>query len=144
MLFLSCVLLCFRTRLFIDALWSPAGKGLTSWISFAMSNCVFVTFPCGIQAQVWYLIVWIPDLCPLSYYFSAQMSCVHGWDPGSIPSQLGVGLFQKLIYSYHCFHVVKWMLVWEWVRISQKWLKFHHHKWHFLEKLITLVAIFFT
>ena len=23
-------LLCFRVRLFIDALWSPAGKGLTS------------------------------------------------------------------------------------------------------------------
>ena len=27
------VLLCFRARLFIDALWSPAGKGLTSWLS---------------------------------------------------------------------------------------------------------------
>ena len=26
MLFLSCFLLCFRARLFIDALWSPAGK----------------------------------------------------------------------------------------------------------------------
>ena len=25
-------LLCFRVRLFIDALWSPAGKGLTSWL----------------------------------------------------------------------------------------------------------------
>ena len=24
-------LLCFRARLFIDALWSPARKGLTSW-----------------------------------------------------------------------------------------------------------------
>ena len=23
--------LCFRARLFIDVLWSPAGKGLTSW-----------------------------------------------------------------------------------------------------------------
>ena len=27
-------LLCFRSCLFIDALWSPAGKGLTSWLSF--------------------------------------------------------------------------------------------------------------
>ena len=26
-------LLCFRARLFIDASWSPAGKGLTSWLS---------------------------------------------------------------------------------------------------------------
>ena len=31
-------------------------------------NCVFVTFPCGILGQVWYLIVLIPDLCQLSYF----------------------------------------------------------------------------
>ena len=28
------VLLCFHERLFVDALWSPAVKGLTSWLSF--------------------------------------------------------------------------------------------------------------
>ena len=39
------VLLCFHARLSVDALWSPAGKGLTSWISFVMSNCDVVTFP---------------------------------------------------------------------------------------------------
>ena len=39
------IFLCFRERLFIDALWSPAGKGLTSWLSFVMSNCEVVTFP---------------------------------------------------------------------------------------------------
>ena len=27
-----------------------------------MFNCVFVTFPCGILGQVWYLNVFIPDL----------------------------------------------------------------------------------
>ena len=27
------------------ALWSPAGKGLTSWLSFVMCNCDVVTFP---------------------------------------------------------------------------------------------------
>ena len=37
-------LLCFRARLLINALWSPAGKGLTSWLSFVMSNCEVVTF----------------------------------------------------------------------------------------------------
>ena len=41
----SLVLLCFRARLFVDALWSPAGKGLTSWLSFVMSNCDVVAFP---------------------------------------------------------------------------------------------------
>ena len=29
--------------------------------------CIFVTFPCGIQGQVWYLIVSSPDLCHNSY-----------------------------------------------------------------------------
>ena len=35
-------LLCFRARLFIDAL---LGKGLTSWLLIVMSNCEVVTFP---------------------------------------------------------------------------------------------------
>ena len=38
MLFLL-VLLCFHARLFVDALWSSAGKGLTSWLAFVISNC---------------------------------------------------------------------------------------------------------
>ena len=37
--------LCFCVHLFIDALWSYVGKGLTSWLSFVMSNCEVVTFP---------------------------------------------------------------------------------------------------
>ena len=41
MLFLS----CFRARLFIDALWSPAGKGLAPLLSFVMSYCEVITFP---------------------------------------------------------------------------------------------------
>ena len=44
MLFLS-VLLCFHARLFFDALWSHAGKGLTYLLSFVMSNCDIVTCP---------------------------------------------------------------------------------------------------
>ena len=38
------VLLCFYARLFVVALWSPAAKGLTSLLSFVMSNCDVVTF----------------------------------------------------------------------------------------------------
>ena len=33
-----------------------------------MISCVFVTFPCGIQGQVWYLIVSIPVVCLLPYF----------------------------------------------------------------------------
>ena len=43
--YLCLFLLCFRACLFIAAFWSPAGKGLTSWLSFVMSNwlCFFRT-----------------------------------------------------------------------------------------------------
>ena len=56
-------LLCLCARLFICALWSPAGKGLTSWLSFVVSNCEFVTFP-----LVSYWIVSTSDLCTLTYF----------------------------------------------------------------------------
>ena len=52
-----CLVFVILMRLFIAALWSPAGKGLTSWLSFVLFNCVFVTFPCGVLGQMWYLIV---------------------------------------------------------------------------------------
>ena len=55
-------LLCLCARLFICALWSPAGKGLTSWLSFVVSNCEFVT--------VWHLVVSMLVLCTLTYFES--------------------------------------------------------------------------
>ena len=59
-------LLCLCARLSICVLWSPAGKGLTSWLSFVVWIC---HFPIGILGQVWYLIVSIPDLCTLTYIY---------------------------------------------------------------------------
>ena len=39
------VLFCYAfMHVCFDALWSPAGKGLTSWLLFVMSNCDVVTF----------------------------------------------------------------------------------------------------
>ena len=61
-------LLCLCARLFICALWSPAGKGLTSWLSFVVCYCEFVTFPLVTIGRVWDLIVSIPDLCTLTYF----------------------------------------------------------------------------
>ena len=64
------VLLCLCARLFICALWSPAGKGLTSRLSFVVSNCEFFTishwYPWS--GVIVYLIVSIPDLCTLTYF----------------------------------------------------------------------------
>ena len=57
MFFSVLCLLCICARLFICALWSPAGKGLASWLSFVVSTCEFVTFP---------LVFWIK--CGASLY----------------------------------------------------------------------------
>ena len=61
-----CLVFVILSRLLIAALWSPAGKELTSRLLFVMLKCDFVIFPCGILGQVWYFIVSIPDLCRLS------------------------------------------------------------------------------
>ena len=68
-----CIVFVMLSRLLIAALWSPPGKGLTSWLSFVVLNCVIVAFPFGILGQVWYLIVLIPDLCPLSYFHTVRI-----------------------------------------------------------------------
>ena len=60
-------LLCLCARLFICALWSPAGKGLTSWLSFVVSAV-------SLSLSNWYpgsgvvLDLSIPDLYILTYF----------------------------------------------------------------------------
>ena len=39
-----CLVFVMLSRLFIAALWSPVGKGPTSWLLFVMSYCDSVTF----------------------------------------------------------------------------------------------------
>ena len=72
-----CLVFIMLSRLFIAALWSPAGKGLTSWLLFVMLNCVFITFLCGILGQVWYFIVSIPGLIRLPYFEIEACSRFH-------------------------------------------------------------------
>ena len=65
---LRCVIVVFpdHTHLhFVVTCWERADLLA---LLFVMFSCVFVTFPYGILGQVWYFIVWIPDLCPLPYF----------------------------------------------------------------------------
>ena len=63
-----CLVLVMLSRLFIAALWSPAWKGLTSWLLPVMSNCdLSLSRVVSWMGQVWYLIVLIPGLWLLSY-----------------------------------------------------------------------------
>ena len=60
---------------------------------------VFVTFPCGVLGQVWYLIELIPDLCLLTY-FKAFVLSVFEW-----PLKTGFTVFNILneyIVSFYC------------------------------------------
>ena len=54
---LLCFVFLMLWRLFIAALWSPAGKGADLLALVGDVYCTFVTFPYGILGQVWYLIV---------------------------------------------------------------------------------------
>ena len=52
------------------ALWSRAGKGLTSWLSCIWCFLVFLSLSHVVSynvGQVWHLIVSIPDLCLLTH-----------------------------------------------------------------------------
>ena len=45
MFFSVLCLLCLCARLFICAVWSSAEKGMSTWLTFVVYNCEFVTFP---------------------------------------------------------------------------------------------------
>ena len=67
-MFLFCLVFAmFCARLFICALWSPAGKGLTSWLSFVVSS-VSLSLSHWYPGSGGYLIVSIPDLCTITYF----------------------------------------------------------------------------
>ena len=72
MFFSVLCLLCLYARLFICALWSPAGIGLTLG-SRLWCKTLVCHFPIGILGQVWYLIVSIPDLCTLTYFYYSTL-----------------------------------------------------------------------
>ena len=62
-------LLCLCARLFICALWSPAGKRLTSSLSFVASTV-------SLSLSHWYPVS-IPDLCTLTYFVLFNAKFMH-------------------------------------------------------------------
>ena len=87
------------SRLFIAALWSPAGKGLSSWLLFVMPNCVCFTFPCVILGQVWCFIVLIPNRCGLSSFVHTSLLGV----PNFIFLPISYKFKFKLTCNFSCF-----------------------------------------
>ena len=73
-------LLCLCVRLFICALWSPAGKGLTSWLLFVVSSV-------SLSLSHWY---------PGS---GVVLDCIDSW---SLHPYLLWGLKRKQYWSFFC------------------------------------------
>ena len=97
MTFFCLVLLCFCARLFIDALWSPALKGLTFWLSFVISKLSLSNWYLGSGVG---LIVSNPDLCPLSYF--------HVFPRDNSRKPFTLCITQSLNSQIH-FHFLKWI-----------------------------------
>ena len=55
------MVLVMLSCLFLPALRSPAGIGLTSWLSCVLLFLVFFTVPNGIPGHLWHSIVSISD-----------------------------------------------------------------------------------
>ena len=67
MLFMSCISHAFPYICSLLPCGHLLGKGYLMALVCDV-YCIFITFPCGILGQVWYLIVSFPDLWRLSFF----------------------------------------------------------------------------
>ena len=101
-------------RLFKCALWSPTGKGLTSWLSFVVSNCEFVTFPlvswvrCG--TWLYRFLIFAPLLTFNTDYRLMQVKSIAECSKGEHSAMLTT--FIKLPFSIKAIvlSIFKWPL----------------------------------
>ena len=67
-------------------LWAPAGKRVTSWLSFVMSYCEVVTFSlvswvrCG--TWLYWFLIFAPLLINLKRVWHSSLCCRHCWKLG--------------------------------------------------------------
>ena len=77
-------LLCLYARLFVYALWSPAGKGQTSWLSFVVSYCDFL--------MILFLPIFMPNVTTLilklsiSHFYMVMFLVLHPMESISLNS----------------------------------------------------------
>ena len=72
-------MLCLCAHLFICALWSPAGKGLTSWLSFLESKYVILSlshwYPgSGVVLILYRFLIFAPLLNVLIFFILCASS----------------------------------------------------------------------
>ena len=109
LLFVCCVCLCHTVFSAFCSLWSPAEKGLSSWLSCMWVFLSFATFSYGvlgqIGGQVCYLIVSIPDLCLLSYFAG-----VLTWGCANFAQRCGQSDYRRIPQDTTGYHRIPKML----------------------------------
>ena len=122
MFFSVLCLLCLCTRLFICALWSPAGKGLTAWLSFAVSNCEFVISSLQCYSVLSDILV-KNELCIPLERGSNVLSTGEGFICLSPPSKLKIAVLFYSIYKMTILFsaIVVIFIQWPMMIMSRDW-----------------------
>ena len=116
-------LLCLCVRLFICALWSPAGKGLTSWLPFVVTHCEFVTYSLEpwVRCGTWlyrFLIfaplltlssIWVFNLKKQKQHFQEHFQCAKQFGSRSGPTVCLTLIRQKI--HLISFSIRTWQLI---------------------------------
>ena len=126
--FSALCLLCLCVRLFMCALWSPAGKGLTYWLSFVVSNFKFVTFPLvtWVRCGTWlyrFLIFALRCFIPL-YFKRISLFAVVLWKFGKL-----------VVCVLLCYFVVSFEACLFWCIVTNK-------IYWWIDRLLTLYSLF--
>ena len=102
----------------VCALWSPAGKGLTSWLSFVVSNCeyVAVSFVSWVRCGTWLYRFLI--FAPLHWF------CVSFWQCCGMVSDRRLWHFQVILNHSVCVFLY-WVLILLCSTLSPFW--FYNH-----------------
>ena len=73
-----------------------------------MFSCVFVTFPCGVLSQVWYLIASIPDLCSFLTFLTTWLAGPHLDKPSHFHSPFNHPKFTWLSFKHPESNSILW------------------------------------
>ena len=93
-------LLCLCARLFMCALWSPAGKGLTSWLSFVVSTV-------SLSLSHWYTVrcgTWLYRFLIFAPLLTLIIMIRHSWNWPALYLVKTCNIYLNAIVDTHIFN----------------------------------------
>ena len=138
----SCGTWLYRFLIFAALLVFSLARMEASWeradllaLFCVMFSCVFVTFPCGVLGQLWYLIVSLPDFCTLTYFFFSSHGGFLGkcWPIGSLVCdvflrQVFVAFPRGVLGQVWCLIVSILIFVFFLTFLIYTYAKYHHRE----------------